>query len=1248
MYSFLYGVFLLSLFKSIATHTINITEENGLEQFLCKDKNPIEQDTRVFLSASVTHYISSNSSFCTINTTYSLTLTSDSSRQASIICRGQPLWPTTGFVFTNVFNLVLQRIGFTSCGGFLIHSKVINVINSTSSPLYFTQYQSAVLLFLHINTLFIQDVAIASYYGFAILAINPMDATLNGLVIRFSCSKSFFAAHSSSLGSGLLLFFTDHIKTVESVVHNVTINHTAIQNNQESISTIDCIADLKYITKVNHFPVINAAGFTVLFTQKNFEPNVHIQKSTFSVNSGTASGAILVFHYKSNNGRTILNETLFHGLNQMINCGTIGGSISLIMMNVKNCSNPLIVENSTFSDYRHYVLKYFAGAIYIGIINPSINAYVNITIKDSVFRNHTIETTGSCLYARTYSVSAVIPHRVLNISLINITSFNNAQLRLFRANSRGGLFTVVNGNVLSLSGNNIFHRNFGSVFDITNTVVKLKGHMLFLDNKGERAPAFSLNGYSHFHLADGLNASFINNAALSEGGAIYAYDDISNQCMFQTDTNKFDNIVMTFINNTAAYSGSSIYSNNLYACDLSSGQHRNANNSVALYNRIFKFSSVSLLNNISTPPNSIIFLCNYIRKITCNYMHVLRPGQKLTLQVAALEQYSSAYQYTVVTLSISGFQMTDSVLSWQVQPSDVNQVLLEKQAYTSIQATLLKTRDIPNPVNAALFVSSDFVSKISYVYLQLRDCPIGFELDVNIGSCICSKLLYKLGKDDPSYQPDCQVSSVSDESISTIARVNSEWIGMIKVSNNSVIAAAISCFLYCAYENRYHHLVVNDTHVALAESGNLLGSIPLCLYNREGVICSQCPRGYSVVFGANDCKQCSNWWLFTVIMYAVLGLVFIYLLYALKLTLTTGTLNGIIFFTQILEVIDLPSVRYKSINLLAKSSLYFMIQYPLCFFNGMTELWKQILTAAYSTYLLVIILGIIVFSRFSVRLSNKIVNSSIQVLVTIVHISFSGLLTSIMHVFTSVHIYTNDTESPRLVWYKDGTVEYGKGSHLVLMIVTLLTVGIPLILYMTVLLAGRPLMRISYRLREYLRPIYEAIHAPYKHNKEIFFATRLLIVVLLYVIYGCFRGNDMLLGIAIASPVLSVYVAVEAMARPFKSMPLNIFNLYLLSVSTLSYGLTWYFMKSNDEYGAAIILASASSTIIISLIGVIVLHFLWVTGLLAKIKARGQRLWFYLFKQENQMTRFDLSRSFFEPCDRFREPLLSSQRVQYS
>ena len=73
--------------------------------------------------------------------------------------------------------LTLQKLNITGCGGFLKHSKIIDIINSTDSSVYFTQHQSAVLLFLHINTLMIEKVNISSYYGFALLAITIINIT---------------------------------------------------------------------------------------------------------------------------------------------------------------------------------------------------------------------------------------------------------------------------------------------------------------------------------------------------------------------------------------------------------------------------------------------------------------------------------------------------------------------------------------------------------------------------------------------------------------------------------------------------------------------------------------------------------------------------------------------------------------------------------------------------------------------------------------------------------------------------------------------------------------------------------------------------------------------------------------------------------------------------------------------------------------------------------------------------------------
>ena len=141
----------------------------------------------------------------------------------------------------------------------------------------------------------------------------------------------------------------------------------------------------------------------------------------------------------------------------------------------------------------------------------------------------------------------------------------------------------------------------------------------------------------------------------------------------------------------------------------------------------------------------------------------------------------------------------------------------------------------------------------------------------------------------------------------------------------------------------------------------------------------------------------------------------------------------------------------------------------------MTELWKSGLSLVFPVYLLALVIGLIIISRYSVRLSNRIADSSVQVLVTVVHLSFATLLTSTMDVFTPVYVYTNTSDVPLKVWQNDGTVEYGKGGHLILMIVTGVVVGSILITYLTVLLAGRPLMKIK-KVREYLCPIYEAIY----------------------------------------------------------------------------------------------------------------------------------------------------------------------------
>ena len=1250
LFSFLVHILYFSI-PAVASipHAVYIAGENELEQFLCRNNNPLEQDTLVVLSTSITHYISSNISLCVINTTYSLTLTTDSSSPAVIQCHqtsNLSYWPTTGFVFTNVHSLTIQRLVFTGCGGFLKNSTIIDIINSTDSPFYFTQNQSAVLLFLHVKILCAIDMQIKSYYGFALLVINPLNTTVNKVTVALSlaASKHLKILFDSSIGSGILILFTDSLKVLPSFEPTAVINDSAILFNT------NCFPPYIWSGKDKRLPIDNVAGITTIFSQTKFQAKLLAKHIIFYEVYG---GAMLLLHYKTSLGETLVSNTFFYNnhLTTATSCQSHASGIALVMILISSVdlSNPLLIDNSRFKGSLRQSVNNNS-QIYIGIYmyDPIIGPHsgINVVISNTKFINNNIKTTGSCLYARIFYTTK----HALNIILNNITAYNNAQTNFLSTNARAGMFTLFNAGVLSITGVNTFYDNFGSVFEVTDTTITMAGNITFTRNRGEKGPAFKLLDNSQLYLAKGLNAIFIENTALKKGGAIFAYDDSSDKCTFMINASNISQVHITFINNTAGDSGSSIYSNSLYHCENTFGTILDATELSSIYKAIFSFVSYSHLNNMSNPNVELFFCSNNgaIYSIDSDqsvYTMPIYPGQIVELPLVARDVIKVA-QYATVSFAI-GYQYYNKKYEfppWTIDGDDVNQVLLEGNNCTTTELKLLKKENKGDRPHTVLTVTAPYGSSIRSLSLNLSGCPLGFELDARSGSCHCSKFLYYIGV-KPN---DCQISSITNKSIPVIRRPILTWFGFIVLSNGTTVTgAAGTCYLHCKLNTNYTVFVVNSTSVTIADPSNPSNSISPCLDNREGPLCSQCSPGYSVVFASNECKQCSNWWLLILIVYAVTGPLFICLLYALRLTLTTGTLNGIIFCAQMFQVIDLPSPTYSKISIVTRSFLYIVFYYPHCFYNGMTEVWKSIIVTIYPLYLILILLSIVALSRFSVRISNRLSGSSIQVLVTVIHLSFSRLLISIIGVFTPISIYTNTSEVLH-VWFRDATLEYGSGSHLVLMIITLVIVVPILGVYMTVLLAGRPLMRINYRIREYLRPVYEAIHAPYKRNKEFFFVARLLIILMIYFIYILFREGDLYMGFAIASPILTTYTALEGLCRPFRKMSLNIFNFILLSVASIAYGSGWYFIKSNKGQGVLTIYSMLSAMVTISLFGVFVLHILWVTGLLNKLMLKRQKFGSLLSRRKEEALPVDMSGSFFERCDRVREPLLSSYHAQYN
>ena len=365
------------------------------------------------------------------------------------------------------------------------------------------------------------------------------------------------------------------------------------------------------------------------------------------------------------------------------------------------------------------------------------------------------------------------------------------------------------------------------------------------------------------------------------------------------------------------------------------------------------------------------------------------------------------------------------------------------------------------------------------------------------------------------------------------------------------------------------------------------------IQSREGALCGKCVGNYSIVFGSDKCYQCTNWWILTLLFYLVAGIVLVVLFFSLRLTISTGTLNGLVFFaniasTSLLEYLKFQEVQnaWVAFNRIFLSLLNLSLGFPLCFYDGMTEMAKSWLLLAFPVYLLALVGLVVVVSRYSMRVSSLIYSSTVPVLVTIVYLSFSRLLLTVIDVFSVGEIYTSENTS-MIVWLRDGSVDYFSAEHTALMVVSFLLAAIFILPYLILLLGARWWVR--YRLVIlYFKPIIDAAHGPFKENKQYWFSLRLILLVQQLVVYTALHGKQSFLLYSINGPILIVFTVLYVSSWPFKSKAVNILDGLMMIMLCLVYACTWYSLAEH--------LNSVTVLITSSLVSIIFLIFLVIIG----------------------------------------------------
>ena len=366
------------------------------------------------------------------------------------------------------------------------------------------------------------------------------------------------------------------------------------------------------------------------------------------------------------------------------------------------------------------------------------------------------------------------------------------------------------------------------------------------------------------------------------------------------------------------------------------------------------------------------------------------------------------------------------------------------------------------------------------ITISLRPCPWGFTLQHNPPYCDCDPQLVR-------YDISCNINK------QTIQRKPPVWIGYYSAQlNNSHLAGAAKCTESDEEECRgvvVHHNCPYDHCKNMIMDISVNSTNEQCQFNRTGILCGACPHGLSTVLGSSMCLPCSNLYLLLLIPFALAGLLLVFFLTACNLTVSEGTINGLIFYANIVQFHDAIFFR-KHIPVLTDVLKLFIawinldLGFETCFYNGMDAYGQTWLQFAFPIYIWMIAGLIITLSRRFTTVAKLMGKNAVQVLATLFLLSFAKLERTIFTALSRTTLLYPDGYE-KVVWSPDGNVAYLHGMHILLFITALLIgmIALPLVLVLTFIpclqkKSGTPLLFWVTRLK----PLFDAYTGPYKNT----------------------------------------------------------------------------------------------------------------------------------------------------------------------
>ena len=789
----------------------------------------------------------------------------------------------------------------------------------------------------------------------------------------------------------------------------------------------------------------------------------------------------------------------------------------------------------------------------------------------------------------------------------------------FESNILGGIFLISVKEIELM--NCKFVGNQDTALTLYKSTINVSGTLSFVNNTAYRggAMAFREQSYMSVSLENKTHILFVNNHAEHVGGAIFA----EHLCFFKlatrnckcSDLRNNRNLSFVFTNNTAHHGGDAIYGGSLQHCIAGYCKMENGVSFSILEAYIFMVKYWNLvqydtgchsnLSLISSTPSRVC-LCDDGQPdclaMLANDAHY--PGETFSISALVVGQGLGTADGTVHAQFINKHppKLEELQLSQQVKHSNCaelkytvfsankNELMVLsvrptasesggfhynpfKVAYISDQYKYMLKQNIDTVAEMYLLIENiiELLAFEVFINITLLPCPLGFMFLDQPAMCICHTILQQ-------HNITCNIDD------QTVHRGGTVWVNASFAGNesNGVIVHHHCPYGYCKREELNIRLDFPDTQ---------------CNFNHSGILCGGCRPGLSLTLGTSQCLRCSNKYIALLIPFAIAGIVLVAFIKLLNLTVSEGTLNGLIFYANIIganQATFFPSTSAQCPVLTVFIAwLNLDLGIEACFIDGLNGYWKTWLQFVFPAYIWIITAVIIVVAHYSSTGARFFGNNSVRVLATLFLLSYTKLLRTIITAI-SFTILDYPDHLRKAIWLYDGNIQYLSSAHTPLFLVALAVFLFLWLPYTMVLFFMQCIRKKSHhrllRCFARLKPLFDAYFGPFKDKHCYWVGTMLLMRTILLIISAVNPNNAPKLNLlAIGGTTLLLLAYAATAGKVYKKRYVSFLeNSFLFNLGALVIGTSY--TSGNGGKSHTAVVHTLVGIAFLQFIGIIVFH----------------------------------------------------------